>query len=234
MYLPVIRRRLVRRIVGVHLVLPICGNQRSSVFGKFLATFDAMLLGDKHLRGSTFLLLVFCDDDSRSKHSIESSNANVHVLVLHKPSFSRAEAMNAGAAHVYGNLKTSGLPEEAIVFFIDVDMQITGATLNRVRYNTWKGEVSTIRSCWLVTITWTPMVITFTIRQVLTRSRNLPVSGSLKETPEALGRSMALVWLPCSSLTGSATHVGMRPSCPGAWKTWSCTIAFCSNASWPF
>ncbi|CAG2186701.1 CHSY [Mytilus edulis] len=118
----------------IHFIVPLAG--KVPVFKRFMQNYEEVCLKDKEM--TQLHIVVFnSDSDSSSVKSLigivrqyqkRYAGADIEIIYADGP-FNRAKALDLGM---------SGLSEDSLLFFIDVDIIFDRDVLLRIRYNTIK------------------------------------------------------------------------------------------------
>lgn len=135
---PPVKRRPDGRAKTVHFVLPLFN--RLATFARFVDNYESVCLAN----GERVTLTVVpfgkttADGAAAAVAQLAARYPDARLTVLPDPSgpFARAAALHAGAVHA------AGPPPDDLLFFVDVDMLWTAATLDRVRLNTVRGRTA--------------------------------------------------------------------------------------------
>ena len=119
----------------IHFVIPLAG--RLEIFQRFMDNFERICLAPGENVKMIVVLFKLLENDSSGeiekvaeKYSTKYPKSKITVLHA-KGEFSRGLALDLGA---------SQLPQNALMFFVDVDMHISPGFLTRCRLNTLQGR----------------------------------------------------------------------------------------------
>lgn len=135
---PPAKRRPDSLAKTVHFVLPLFN--RLATFARFVDNYESVCLAN----GERVTLTVVpfgqatADGAVAAVAQLAGRHPDAQLTVLPDPGvpFARAAALNAGAVHA------ARPPTDDLLFFVDVDMLWTAATLDRVRLNTVRGHTA--------------------------------------------------------------------------------------------
>ncbi|CAH1711922.1 unnamed protein product [Aphis gossypii] len=133
---PPAKRRPDSQTKTVHFVLPLFN--RLSTFARFVDNYESVCLANDERVTLTVVPYGRATADGAAatvaRLAARYPDARLTVLPDAGGQFARAEALHAGAVHA------AGPPPDDLLFFVDVDMLWTAATLDRVRLNTVRGH----------------------------------------------------------------------------------------------
>lgn len=133
---PPAKRRPDSQTKTVHFVLPLFN--RLATFARFVDNYESVCLANDERVTLTVVPYgrVTADGAAATVAQLAARYPDARLTVLPDAGgpFARAEALHAGAVHA------AGPPPDDLLFFVDVDMLWTAATLDRVRLNTVRGH----------------------------------------------------------------------------------------------
>ncbi|XP_025196445.1 chondroitin sulfate synthase 1-like [Melanaphis sacchari] len=133
---PPAKRRPDSQAKTVHFVLPLFN--RLATFARFLDNYESVCLANDERVTLTVVPYGRATADGAAAAVAQLAarypNARLTVLPDAGGPFARAAALQAGAVHA------AGPPPDDLLFFVDVDMLWTAATVDRVRLNTVRGR----------------------------------------------------------------------------------------------